>query len=107
MENLLTEYFINIDWNEELTCSTEYVDPANNQPFVHVDYYIYGISLNIFLVWNNEFIRCHALLNYLTLSHIVTPLQQTIFENIATRVEIAHNEQYLILPQCFQIFSII
>ena len=35
------------------------------------------------------------------------PLQQTTFENIVTKGEIAQNEQILILPQCFQFYSII
>ena len=32
----------------------------------------------------------------------LTPLQQTTFENIVTKEEIAQNEQFLLLPQCFQ-----
>ena len=35
------------------------------------------------------------------------PMQQTTFDNIVTKGEIAHNEQILILPQFFQLISII
>ena len=35
------------------------------------------------------------------------PLQQPTFENIVTKDEIAQNKQFLLLPQCFQLFSII
>ena len=35
------------------------------------------------------------------------PLQQRIFENIVTNGEISHNEQFLHLPQWFQICLII
>ena len=34
-------------------------------------------------------------------------LQQTPFENIVTEVEIAHNGQFLHLPRCFKLYSII
>ena len=37
----------------------------------------------------------------------LTPVQQTTFENIGTKVEIAQNEQFLLLQQCFQLFSVI
>ena len=36
----------------------------------------------------------------------MTHMQQTTFENIVTRGDIAHNEQFLILPQCFQLYLI-
>ena len=35
------------------------------------------------------------------------PLQQTTFKNIVTKGEFALNEQFLLLSQCFQIYSII
>ena len=35
------------------------------------------------------------------------PLQQTTFENIVTKEEIARNEHFLLFPQCFQLYSII
>ena len=35
------------------------------------------------------------------------PLQQMTFENIVAKGENAHNEQLLLLPQCFNIHSII
>ena len=35
------------------------------------------------------------------------PLQQTSFENIVAKGENAHNEQFHILLQCFQLYSII
>ena len=35
------------------------------------------------------------------------PLQQTTFEIILANEEIAHNEQFLYLPQWFQLYSII
>ena len=38
---------------------------------------------------------------------MLTHLQQTTFENIVTKGEIAQNEQFLLLPQCFQLFSVI
>ena len=38
---------------------------------------------------------------------ILTHLQLTIFENIVTKGEIAQNEQFLLLPQCFHFFSVI
>ena len=41
----------------------------------------------------------------LSLSH--KPLLQTHFENIFTKVEIAYNEQFHHLPQCFQLYSMI
>ena len=34
----------------------------------------------------------------------MTHLQQTTFENIATKEEIARDEQFLLLPQCFQLY---
>ena len=47
----------------------------------------------------------------LTLSNIYrrcrTPSQQMSFENIATKEEIAQNEQFLFWSQCFQLCSII
>ena len=33
-------------------------------------------------------------------------LQQTTFENVVTKEEIAQDEQFLLLTQCFQIYSI-
>ena len=35
------------------------------------------------------------------------PLQQTTFENNVTKGEIAQYEQFLLLSQCFQLFSVI
>ena len=49
----------------------------------------------------------------IALSHLQThfdpseSLQQTTFENIVTKGEIAQNEQFLLLPQCFQPFLVI
>ena len=34
-------------------------------------------------------------------------LQQTTFENIVTKGEIAQDEQFHLLPQCFQLLSVI
>ena len=34
------------------------------------------------------------------------PMQQTTFENIVTKEEISQNEQFLPLPQCFQLLSV-
>ena len=34
-------------------------------------------------------------------------MQQTTFENIWAKGEIAHNEQFLNLPQCFKLYSMI
>ena len=33
----------------------------------------------------------------------MTHQQQTAFENIVGKEEIAHNEQFLLFPQCFQL----
>ena len=38
--------------------------------------------------------------------HILTHLQQTNFENIVAKGEIAQNEQFHHLPLCFQLFSV-
>ena len=35
------------------------------------------------------------------------PLQQKTFENIVTKGEIAHHEQFSILPRCFQHYLIV
>ena len=35
------------------------------------------------------------------------PLQQTTFENTVAKGEIVHYEQFLHLPQCFQLYLII
>ena len=35
-----------------------------------------------------------------------THLHQTTFENILTKGEIAHEEQFPLLPQCFQLYLI-
>ena len=46
----------------------------------------------------------------LTLSHIIpflATLQQTTFENIGANGYFAQDEQFLLLPQCFQLYSII
>ena len=37
----------------------------------------------------------------------MTHVKQTPFENIVAKREIAHNEQYLHLPQCFQLYLIV
>ena len=39
-----------------------------------------------------------------TYNHFVTPLQQTTFEDILTKGEVAQYEQFLLLPQCFHLF---
>ena len=36
----------------------------------------------------------------------MTPLHQSTFENIVTKEEIDHDEQFLLLPQYFQLFLI-
>ena len=38
-----------------------------------------------------------------TFRHFLMPLQQNTFENTVTKGEIAQNEQFLLLPQCFEI----
>ena len=43
----------------------------------------------------------------LTLSHIKTPLKQTIFAIIVAKGEMAQNKQFLHLPQCFHFFAVI
>ena len=40
-------------------------------------------------------------------SRFLMPLQQTISEIIVAKGEIAHDEQFLLLLQCFQLYSII
>ena len=42
-----------------------------------------------------------------TNKRLLTPRQQTTFKIIVTKGEIAHNEQFLHLPQLFQLYSII
>ena len=42
-----------------------------------------------------------------TYRRVLTHLQQTTFENIVTKGEIAQNKQFLLLPQRFQPFSVI
>ena len=37
----------------------------------------------------------------------MTSLQQTTFENIVTKEEIAKNDKFHLLPQSFQLFSVI
>ena len=37
----------------------------------------------------------------------LTPLQQTTFENLLAKEEIVHDEQFLLLPKCFLLYSII
>ena len=37
----------------------------------------------------------------------MTHLQHTTFEDIVAKGEITHNEQIILLPQCFQLFSLI
>ena len=39
--------------------------------------------------------------------HILTHLYQTTYENIVTKGEMAQYDQFLILPQCFQLFFVI
>ena len=46
-------------------------------------------------------------LNFPTCNHILTCLQQTTFENIVAKGECSHDEQFLHLPQCFQLYLII
>ena len=43
---------------------------------------------------------------YPTYRHFLTPLQKTTFENIVTKGEIDHDEPFFLLPQCFQLYSI-
>ena len=38
---------------------------------------------------------------------ILTHLQQIAFENIVGKGEIAHNEQFLLFPQCFRLNQVI
>ena len=38
--------------------------------------------------------------------HINAFLRRRLFENIVTKEEIAQNEQFLLLPQCFQLLVI-
>ena len=49
----------------------------------------------------------HTLMEKLTLLNdsFLTPLQQTTFENsVAKRKKNAHYVQFLLLPQCFQLY---
>ena len=36
--------------------------------------------------------------------NFLTPLQHMIFENIVAKGRCAHNKQFLLLPQCFQLY---
>ena len=45
--------------------------------------------------------------NFRNILRFWTPLQQTNFENIVAIEKIAHDEQFLLLPQCFQLFCVI
>ena len=47
------------------------------------------------------------LLSFPTYRRFLMPLQQMTFENIVTKEEIAHNEQFRLLPHCFQLYSVI
>ena len=38
---------------------------------------------------------------------MLTHLQQTTLENIVAKGEIVQNKQFLLLPQCFQLYSVI
>ena len=40
-------------------------------------------------------------------NRFLMPLQQTIFENSVAKEEIAHDEQFLLLPQCVHLYTII
>ena len=42
--------------------------------------------------------------NVLTYRHFLLPLQQMAIENVVKKGDIAHNEQFLLLSQCFQLF---
>ena len=41
-----------------------------------------------------------------TCRRILKPLQQTTFENFVTKEEISQNEQFLLLTECLQLYSI-
>ena len=45
-----------------------------------------------------------VVLHFPTCRHILTHHQQTAFENILAKEEIAHNEQFLLLPQFLQVY---
>ena len=44
---------------------------------------------------------------FYTYISFLTPLQQTTFENIVAKGESAHDEQFLLFPQYFQLYSMI
>ena len=55
-----------------------------------------------------DFIQiCRACKPFPTYRRILTHLQQTTLENIVTKGEIAHDEQFPLLPHCFQLYLII
>ena len=49
---------------------------------------------------------CNETERFPTHRHFLMPLQQTTFENIVAKGEIAHDEQFLLLQQCFQFNAI-
>ena len=57
------------------------------------------------IYWQNmfELVCCRIVVwrKGLTFSHLQTHLQQTIFQNILTEGEITYNDQFLLLPLCF------
>ena len=55
-------------------------------------------------VWRGKYIHYILFYSFPTYRRFLTPLQPTIFLNIVANGEIAHDEQFLILPQCLQLY---
>ena len=58
---------------------------------------------------NQKWPECKIYLHFSSYRRYLTPLQQCsrrLFENIVTKEEIAQNERFLLLPQCFPLLVI-
>ena len=71
-------------------------------PFINNVFALWGLILVVRLPWYR-----HVLFNLFPHITAFWHLKQMAIENNVTNGEIAHNEQFLHLPQCFQLFSAI
>ena len=51
--------------------------------------------------------RKDAVLTLTQIQRMLTRMQQTAFKHIVAKVKFDHNERFLILPKCFQLYSIL
>ena len=63
-------------------------------------------QINILYLERNGFLNVEKEYSIPTCRRFSTHLQQTTFDNNMANGEIAHNEQFLHLPQCFQLYLI-